>query len=269
MNASSDTSKATVAADYGIDAPGVIRNLLIVGVIAWIVLGGISLGIIPHLLVLPLPGVSLVFPLVNMCVGAGILLPCGAAWLLWNAKVGKLNERDQLLAQIAWTGQERVLDIGCGRGLMLIGAAKHLTTGKATGIDIWNNEDLSGNNSQATMENIHCEGVADRVDLETADMRKLPFADNSFDVIVSRAAIHNVYDRDERASVIAEITRVLKPGGQAVIEDIRYITEYAADFKKNGCTDLRRVDSFLASLFAIVITFTSLRPGVLLVRKAK
>jgi len=269
MNASSSTSNTSPSADYGIDAPNVIRNLLIIGVLAWLVLGGISLGIVPHILVLPLPGVSLEFPLVNISIGAGIFLPFGAAWMLWDAKIGKLSGRDKLLAEFDWTGQEHVLDIGCGRGLLLIGAAKRLTTGKATGIDIWNNEDLSGNSANATIENVRREGVTDRVALETADMRKLPFADNSFDVIVSRAAIHNIYDRNERAAVIAEITRVLKPGGQVVINDIRYITEYAADFKKNGCTDLHRLDFLPASLLTTLITFTSLRPGILRIRKAK
>ena len=40
---------------------------------------------------------------------------------------------------IRWhlTGDEKVLDVGCGRGLLLIGAAKRLKSGKATGIDVW------------------------------------------------------------------------------------------------------------------------------------
>jgi cyclopropane fatty-acyl-phospholipid synthase-like methyltransferase len=42
-------------------------------------------------------------------------------------------------------GDETVLDVGYGRGLHLIGAAKRLTTGKAPGVDIWQAEDLSGN----------------------------------------------------------------------------------------------------------------------------
>jgi len=38
-----------------------------------------------------------------------------------------------------------VLDVGCGRGLLLIGAARRLTTGKAVGVDIWQAEDRVGN----------------------------------------------------------------------------------------------------------------------------
>jgi cyclopropane fatty-acyl-phospholipid synthase-like methyltransferase len=46
---------------------------------------------------------------------------------------------------VPWKGDEAVRDVGCGHGLMLVGAARRLTTGKATGIDIWQAEDLTGN----------------------------------------------------------------------------------------------------------------------------
>jgi hypothetical protein len=61
------------------------------------------------------------------------------------------------------------------------------TTGEATGVDIWQAEDLSGNRPEATLENARREGVEDRVRIHTADMRKLPFPDGTFDVVVSRA----------------------------------------------------------------------------------
>ena len=46
-------------------------------------------------------------------------------------------------------GEEKVLDVGCGRGLLAIGAAKRLKAGKVTGIDVWNPEVLSGNSAEA------------------------------------------------------------------------------------------------------------------------
>ena len=265
MNMSTTVS---AQANYGIDAPGVVRNLLIIGAAAWLVWAGVALNFLPNVLTIPLPGITLAFPLTTMGIGAGVLLPFLAGWMLWEAKIGKLSRRDWLLSQINWTGNERVLDIGCGRGLLLIGAAKRLTAGRATGIDLWQNEDLSDNRPDATMDNARCEGVADRVDVQTADMRELPFADNSFDVIVSRAAIHNVYNSADRVKVIADIARVLKPGGYAVIEDIRFLTQYTAQFKKNGCTDVKRIDSRLFGLLMTILTYTSLRPGTIVVRKA-
>jgi cyclopropane fatty-acyl-phospholipid synthase-like methyltransferase len=65
--------------------------------------------------------------------------------MIWDSKVGKLWARDRLLDGLELRGDETVLDVGCGRGLLLIGAAKRLTTGKAPGVDIWQAEDLSGN----------------------------------------------------------------------------------------------------------------------------
>ena len=54
--------------------------------------------------------------------GTGFMLG-GLAWL-WYSRFGKLRARERLLGLIEWTGTEQVLDVGCGRGLMLIGAAR-------------------------------------------------------------------------------------------------------------------------------------------------
>jgi ubiquinone/menaquinone biosynthesis C-methylase UbiE len=187
--------------------------------------------------------------------------------MLWSSKIGKVRQRERLLDNISWSGDERVLDVGCGRGLLLIGAANRLTTGHATGIDIWQTEDLSGNSLEATLENARREGVTERIDVQTANMRKMPFTDGSFDVIVSRAAIHNLYSPEERAAAIREIARVLKPGGRALIDDIRHQRQYSTVFAENGCRDIRRLDSTAMSAFWTLLTFGSLQPVTLLVRK--
>ncbi len=57
--------------------------------------------------------------------------------MVWSSRVAKLKLRDRLLDSLALKGDEKILDVGCGRGLLLIGAAKRLKTGKATGIDVW------------------------------------------------------------------------------------------------------------------------------------
>jgi ubiquinone/menaquinone biosynthesis C-methylase UbiE len=189
-----------------------------------------------------------------------------ALWMLYDSRIGKIRDREKLLDAVLWTGNERVLDVGCGRGLMLIGAAKRLTTGMASGIDLWQAEDLSGNRPESTMENAAREGVADRVDVQTADMRKIPFPDATFDVIVSCAAIHNIYDAAGRGQAIAEIARVLKPGGEAVIDDIRHGREYAASFTANGCTS-KSIGSKIGAIFLAILTMGSLRPVTLVVRK--
>lgn len=196
-------------------------------------------------------------------------LSCGAMalYMVWSSKRGKVGEREKLLDRLALKGNERVLDVGCGRGLMLIGAAKRLTTGSAVGVDIWQSEDLSGNRAEATLENAALEGVRDRVRVETADMRKLPFPDASFDVVVSKAAIHNLYSRADRAKALEEIARVVAPGGQVLIDDIRHLNEYEAALRARHLTDFRRFGSRLLEAFLALLTWGSLRPGVLLARK--
>lgn len=203
-----------------------------------------------------------------MALPIGIATAGMALYMVWSSKRGKLTERERLLDKLAMKGSERVLDVGCGRGLMLIGAAKRLSTGSAVGIDIWQAKDLSGNSSEATLENARLEGVKERVRVETADMRQLPFPEGAFDVVVSKAAIHNLYERPARAKALSEIARVLAPGGQVLIDDIRHIREYEAELRARGLTEIRRLGNPFLETFLALLTWGSLRPGVLLARKA-
>jgi ubiquinone/menaquinone biosynthesis C-methylase UbiE len=99
-------------------------------------------------------------------------------------------------------------------------------------------------------------------------MRKMPFVDGAFDVIVSRAAIHNLYAADDRAAAIREIARVLEPDGQALIDDIRHPAQYSSVFEESGC-EVTRIGSSVTSLFLTIVTFGSLHPATLLVRKSR
>jgi arsenite methyltransferase len=253
-------SSTSSSPDYGIDAPYVIRNLLIAGGAALLLFLAIVTRVWSgHIGPLRFSAIGFLF----MAIG----FLAGGFGMWYGSKYGKVKEREKLLSLITWRGDEQVLDVGCGRGLLLIGAAKRLTAGKATGIDIWQSEDLSGNKPEATLENARREGVAERVELKTADMRKMPFADATFDVVVSRAAIHNLYSAGDRASAIREIARVLKPGGLALIDDIRHFRQYAAVFFEHGC-DVRRISSAAESMFWTIVTFGSLQPATLVVRKS-
>ncbi|MEP7132713.1 MAG: hypothetical protein ABI914_06080, partial [Acidobacteriota bacterium] len=157
-------SDAGVRADYGIDAPGVVRNLFVIGGICLAIAVTVWLRLWSGVLVSPrISGVEIRFPLGNAASWASLSLLAMGIWMLWESLVGKIRGREKLLDQISWNGNEEVLDVGCGRGLMLIGAAKRLTSGGlATGVDIWQSEDLSGNRPEATLENARREGVEDR-----------------------------------------------------------------------------------------------------------
>src|SRR4029453_6551329 len=103
----------------------------------------------------------------------------------YTTRRGKFVVWESILDGLRLRGDERVLDMGCGRGAVLIAVAKRLTSGRATGIDLWSMKDQSGNASDVTKRNAVLEGVVERVAIETGDMRSLPFADGSFDVVLS------------------------------------------------------------------------------------
>src|SRR5262249_10254237 len=135
-------------------------------------------------------------------------------------------------------GDERILDLGCGRGAVLLLAAQRLTTGRAFGVDLWRRGDQSGNAAEATRRNAAAEGVADRVELCTADMTAMPFEDESFDLVVSNLAIHNLKGRADREKAIEEAVRVLRPGGQLMIADIAATRLYSAHLAALGMSEV-------------------------------
>ena len=142
------------------------------------------------------------------------------------------------LRRLKLRGDEAVLDMGCGRGAVLTAVARKLTTGRVIGIDIWNTMDQSGNAREVTLRNASLEGVSDRVQIETGDMRSLPFQDASFDLIVSSLAIHNIRSNGDRRNAVAEGFRVLKPGGRIVLVDIRASRLYADALQTLGAANL-------------------------------
>src|ERR1700732_837604 len=115
-------------ADYGIDAPPVLLTLLALGGTGLVAAAILHVAGFSHPFGIPLRLIALVF-------AANCLI--NANGMFWSSKVGKLRARERLLETIPWRGDEVVLDVGCGRGLMLIGAAHRLTSGKAVGVDIW------------------------------------------------------------------------------------------------------------------------------------
>ena len=170
---------------------------------------------------------------------SGAILAAMAALYLHTTLRGKFAVWSDVLDALRLRGDERLLDLGCGRGAVLLMAAQRLPRGTATGIDIWSVKDQSGNAQAVTEANAALEGVADRIDLRTADMRELPFADGSFDAIVSSLAIHNIPGTGDRQRAIDEAWRVLAPGGRLRIADMRHTGAYRERLAALGAADLR------------------------------
>lgn len=236
---------------YGLDAPPVVRNLALCALACWLLF---ALGF-THWLPIPINGFE--WPALSFSLGV--------VTMAWTSRYGKLRRREQLLDRLRWRGDERVLDIGCGRGLMAVAAARRAPQGKVTGVDIWQSVDLSGNGPDAVTVNAAREGVAGRVDTRTADMRQLPFADATIDTVVSSTAIHNIYQAEGRDRAIDEIARVLRPGGQVLIDDIRHLPHYASRLRGAGFEV--SVSRSLGSWFWRLLSFGNLAPGTLVGHK--
>jgi ubiquinone/menaquinone biosynthesis C-methylase UbiE len=169
-----------------------------------------------------------------------VFLVACAGSCLYTTLRGKFVVWADLLGRLGLRGDERVLDLGCGRGAVLLLAAQRLTTGRAVGVDLWRSRDQSGNAADATRRNAAAEGVADRVELHTADMTALPLAGDSFDLVVSSLAIHNISGRAGREKALEEAVRVLRPGGRLMIADIWATRHYQAHLAKIGMSDVAR-----------------------------
>ena len=213
--------------DYGLDGGRAVRAMFIVGLAGAI--GGFLLvqwTLTRHL------GLAYTLQV------SGVFFLIVATLMFASSRFGKLQARDRILARLKLRGDETVLDVGCGHGLLLIAAAKLLPRGHAVGIDLWSQRDLSDNSREATLRNAALEGVAQRVSVRDGDMRKMPFADRSFDATVAHFAIHNVRTGEGRREAICEIVRTLKQGGQVAISDIFSIDLYADELRKSHMTDV-------------------------------
>ena len=198
--------------DYGQDMIGLIKILISTG----------SLAVIAGLFFLfknqdKNPGI-----VVPLLIAAGFLAFLYCAIGIWSSRIGKRIMCDRVMNVITWRGDEKVLDVGCGQGLLLIGAAKRLATGKAYGIDNYQSTFEFNNSKDKAVRNAEAEGVGDRVEIQTADARELPFPARIFDVVASSLVLHHV---PEFSKALGEMARVLKKDGTIVIVDIAPMTK--------------------------------------------
>jgi arsenite methyltransferase len=244
--------------DYGIDAPGLVRFFLGSGIVMVILaLAAVFfLGSAVWALLLDSFLVSVAFYLLGM----------GCLMIYWS-RIAKIRRREDILDLISWRGDEQVLDVGCGRGLMTIGAAKRLTTGRVIGIDIWDEKDQAATSPDVTTNNARIAGVKAKVEIQTADARKLPFADNYFDVIVSHWVIHNIPDETERNQALGEIARVLKSDGRLLLNDIEFRDAYLKTLQTLGFADCQLVFNKLEDQVLGAVSFGSFRPATIFARK--
>jgi SAM-dependent methyltransferase len=210
---------------YGLDAPTVVAGFLAAGLLGTICL--ILTALTPAQLLSP--GVAL----------AAVGWPT-AALMIHSSVRGKRLIRDRVLDQLALSGDEDVVDLGTGRGLMLLGAVQRTPGGSGTGIDLWRSRDQSGSRPERFTANATALGVAERVRVVTGDFssRLLPAA--SADVVLACLAVHNVHFREKRRATLSEAARMLRPGGRLAIIDFAKTAEYVQDARAAGLVDVTR-----------------------------
>jgi len=205
---------------YGIDAPGVVLTFALLGIAGF--------------------GLARVAPPLRGFAIPGAVFAAEAVLMAWSSRFGKRRVVRRMLDGLALPADARVLDVGCGRGLVLIETAKRLTQGRAVGVDIWKRSDQSGNSLEVTLANAAAEGVADRVKVHDGDARRLPFDDGCFDAVVSSLVVHNIPDRAGRADAIREMARMLRPGGRLAVLDFRHTADYAGTLRAAGLAQVQR-----------------------------
>jgi ubiquinone/menaquinone biosynthesis C-methylase UbiE len=135
-----------------------------------------------------------------------------------------------LLSYIKWEGKGNILDVGCGSGALSIKMAKKFSDAKITGIDYWGKGwDYK---QQQCQQNSSLEGVSGKITFLKASASKLPFENESFDVVVSNFVFHEVKDVENKIDVIKEALRTVKKCGIFVFHDLFYVKSIYGDLDK-------------------------------------
>jgi ubiquinone/menaquinone biosynthesis C-methylase UbiE len=147
-----------------------------------------------------------------------IFHPEGIPWIgtvFYNALAGtSLFQRYyDVVAQdiLSYGPKGRILDIGTGPGWLLVKLHQHAPRLQITGLD------TSAAMVAKARKNMALVGLAGKIEIKEGNASHLPFADNSFETIVSTGSIHHWKDPIDGLN---EIYRVLKKGGRALIYDI-------------------------------------------------
>jgi arsenite methyltransferase len=119
---------------------------------------------------------------------------------------------------------ERVLDLGCGAGTDSLVAAQMVgPEGRVAGIDMTPAMLAKARAAAAEMG-------ATNIEFLESEAEQLPFADDSYDVVVSNGVIDLIPDKD---AVFAEIHRVLRPGGRMQIADVTIQNPVSEEGRRN------------------------------------
>lgn len=148
------------------------------------------------------------------------------------ARLGKTRLRpggkkatDWLIANGDFSADKKVLEVACNMGTTAIALAKQYGC-HIEGVDL--DEDIL----EKAKENIINEGLQDLIHVQRANAMKLPFPDNSFDIVVNEAML-TMLPIEAKKKAIAEYLRVLKPNGFLLTHDVMLVTDNQQQILEN------------------------------------
>lgn len=159
----------------------------------------------------------------------GALTTIGWALARYVIPGNRVTVARRIITKLALQGSEQILDVGSGRGLYAIEAARRLSTGRVHAIDIWNPKSIdqpdfhhklsqpTGNTIENARKNALRADVADKVEFINMDAAHLEFEDESFDLVICGFVIGHLWQHQDK--VLKEIRRVLKCGGRVILID--------------------------------------------------
>ena len=164
------------------------------------------------------------------------IFPTGRAWVLDLGYPPELVDRLPEAAAESFAGVanpfalgtlqrgEAVLDVGSGAGTDSLVAAQMVgPEGRVTGIDMTPEMIAKARAGAAEI------GLGN-VDFVEGEAERLPFADESFDVVISNGVIDLIPDKD---AVFAELFRVLRPDGRIQLADVTIQNPVSAEGRRD------------------------------------
>jgi ubiquinone/menaquinone biosynthesis C-methylase UbiE len=125
-----------------------------------------------------------------------------------HAAVNRLFVADFLAV---WPGGVPILDVGTGTAQIPVELCRRAPAARVVAIDLAEHMLALG------QENVRRAGLTDRLQLQRCDAKRLPYPAGSFAAVISNSIVHHI---PEPERVLAEMVRVLRPGGVVLVRDL-------------------------------------------------
>lgn len=155
-------------------------------------------------------------PWVNVLAGT-IVVWSAASLYVTNVTWGINRPMTLPTAQFLEEGTGHVLDVGAGSGRAAVGVLLARPQATVTALDLYDGYyGIDDNTPARFMRNARIAGAGGRADARQGDVREMPFADSTFDAVVSSYMIDHLR-RDDRPKALQEVARVLKAHGEFLL----------------------------------------------------